>query len=214
MTFSPTDTCSILAQKNCTPCGCDTQGSTSPKCDASGTCACSYTFYGKKCSERNCKMNEWSSWSQCPCGQHGQQKTRSRTIQTNASGHGKRCPTNNVESAACHYHRCHCTGDYYGDRCDNRHCQWGSWSSWSSCRPCPGNCLVQLCPPDNQVPKGETKTRTRSITVQQAGNGTHCTGGTSQMIPCGDCVKTCTQPPLGYDLPGVPQYIMCSYVRT
>ena len=157
-------------------------------------------------------MNEWSSWSACPCGYHGQQKTRTRNVQNSALGHGKRCPTNNAETVACSFQPCHCTNHYYGDRCDSRHCQWGSWSSWSSCKPCPPDCYSHQCPPDSQVPKGENKSRSRSIAVQQAGNGMACTGAASQTVPCGDCVKTCKRlVPFGH--PMWLMYILCTYSR-
>ena len=209
--ISSTDSCTKIESKICAACGCDSQGSKFPKCDELGKCTCTHKFYGKKCSDKDCEMNEWSPWSACLCGYHGRHTSRNRTVQADVVGNGKRCPTNNAESATCPMIPCHCTGNYYGNRCENRDCQLGSWSGWSGCTPCPNTCQYRHCPSESSLPKGEQKVRTRSTVVGKVGNGTPCTGVTRQTVPCGDCVMHCED--MNYDRLFQKLFSICTYSR-
>ncbi|XP_068711982.1 von Willebrand factor D and EGF domain-containing protein-like [Montipora foliosa] len=76
----------------------------------------------RSCSQSNCQMSSWSSWSTCSaqlCGIQGSQK-RSRHVRITPSCGGKACPSNKQETRSC-----------YGTAAVN--CVYSSWSKWSSC---------------------------------------------------------------------------------
>jgi len=77
------------------------------------------------CSEIDCHVSEWSSWSACEtnCGQ-GQQLRKRHVIQAAQPG-GNGCQLGLVEARGC-------TGE--GGPCDgDRACEWDAWSEWSAC---------------------------------------------------------------------------------
>ncbi|XP_033752265.1 A disintegrin and metalloproteinase with thrombospondin motifs 6-like [Pecten maximus] len=77
-------------------------------------------------------------------------------------------------------HQCICTGNYFGTYCENLNGGFSNWSSYGSCsREC-GN---------------GTKTRTRTCNnPTPVGNGSACTGNTSEIVPCNShpCPTACS----------------------
>ena len=146
-------------------------------------------------------MNEWSSWSNCPCG-YTNPKQRTRTIKHPQVGNGRPCPQKQ-DSGTCALVNCDCSSKpgYKGPRCEDRDCVLGPWSSWSP--TCPG------------CPRGETrynapalthyKRRSKSIQVHRDGNGSHCTGRTSDSTSCGYVCKV--------DYIFNEMYSSCKYIR-
>ncbi|XP_072538634.1 multiple epidermal growth factor-like domains protein 9 [Salminus brasiliensis] len=56
----------------CLPCGCDSFGAISPRCDSSGTCVCKTGVYGPKCDDCHPGFFHFSSTGcqPCQCNQH------------------------------------------------------------------------------------------------------------------------------------------------
>ena len=126
----------MLKSTACVPCNCESEGSISSQCDRNGQCKCKDNFYGPKCSNRDCAIENWSAWSTtCRCG-HTDTKTRTRKVRTQPKGIGNQCPTL-TETSTCKMVPCNCAlkrPGYSGPRCENRDCQLSQWSSWSRCR--------------------------------------------------------------------------------
>ena len=170
-------------------CNCSQNGSAVPSCNEVGKCTCKEKYYGKKCSNKDCEMGEWSAWSKCPCGVTGRRKSRSRSSKSFAAGYGKRCPTNNVQRAPCEKKPCKCKKGYYGNVCQDRDCTLTSWTTWSRCTPCPGACKWPSCP--KTVPKHEYRSRHRGVKINKAGAG-RCEAERRQSAYCGYCKMTST----------------------
>ena len=192
-----TDTCSNLASLECAPCNCYVEGSTSASCDAVEQCTCKGTFKGLKCSNRDCQMNSWLAWSNCPCG-YTIPKSRSRTVRLHPVGNGKKCPTTE-DKGTCTMVPCTCADirpGFYGDRCEKRDCRVGNWSPWNT-----GHCSIawggllrgNVC---NYQCNGEwgctpQKTRSRNVVIHKVGAGLGCPT-LSQSDSCGfSCGKKC-----------------------
>ena len=62
---------------------------------------------------------------------------------------------------------CSCRDNYFGDKCQNRHCIWSAWGDWSAC---------PVCGYGSQI-------RNREVVEAAVGEGT-CQGETSQTRPC------------------------------
>ena len=77
----------------CKRCGCNIVGSRSQQCsDIHGKCQCKKSYYGKKCTSRDCVWKNWSNFGPCVgCG-YSAKKKRSRSVQTPKQGNGKACP--------------------------------------------------------------------------------------------------------------------------
>ena len=162
----------------------------SSNCNAAGECSCKEKYYGKKCRDRDCEVSDWSAWSPCRCG-YEDQKTRERYIVADFSGNGWECPSLK-ETSLCEMTPCNCSTvnpGFYGPRCEDRDCLLSQWSNWSPCvKPCPsGTCKKSECP----TPAVETRTRSRNVLIAKAGNGTECTGETSDETDCPLCIRTC-----------------------
>ena len=190
--FAIIGTCSTLPYTVCAPCNCNTLGSKTSSCDSKGKCTCKNKFYGTKCTDRDCEMSSWSTWSRCRCG-YRDDKTRTRTVKTTALGKGKACPSTK-DKGKCKMDPCDCSKmrpGYYGDRCDRRDCAWNTWSSWSNTCACPTpkyddptichyRCVKSATP---------TKTRSRSKKVTRVGKGKGCSGSGTEKSNCGYVCK-------------------------
>ena len=163
----------MLASKTCATCDCDKLGSVSPKCDTSGKCTCRNTFYGKKCSNKDCEVGDWAAWSTCKC-ENSKTKTRTRKVTSTFLGNGKECSVL-TETGQCTMVECKCLPEkpgFYGPSCENRDCQWGPWSNWVDC---PSGCPIQ---------NHERARRTRDVRVTKVGNGKDCSGSRTEESPC------------------------------
>ena len=186
------DTCSVLTSTKCVPCNCNSKGSVSTVCKQNGDCICKDDYYGAKCNNRDCEMTNWSAWNNtCPCG-HTDPKTRTRSVLHEAQGNGIACPATQ-ETTNCTMVSCNCARDfpgYYGNRCENRDCEWSSWSSWSTCKQCSAVVCLDInyiCP--NFVPQ---KARNRTKERKMEGNGAPCLGGEEETNSCGyTCTAVC-----------------------
>ena len=179
----------MLKSTVCVPCNCESEGSLSSMCDRNGQCKCKGTFYGTKCSNRDCVMEQWSRWSTtCRCGYTGT-KTRARTVRTQPKGTGNQClPL--TETGTCQMVPCNCAAlnkaDYKGPRCEDRDCKFSQWSSWTTCRDCPsGTCTQPGC--STLYP---SKDRTRTVEAEKKGNGTDCSGPKRETQGCTYVCKT------------------------
>ena len=164
----------------CEPCNCDKSGSSSTNCDSKGQCTCKDTFYGLKCSKRDCKMTAWTAWTpECRCG-YTDPKHRNRTINIQPLGKGKPCPSTRKETTKCTMTPCDCKKirpGYYGDRCEKRDCQLANWSSWSdtcACPDCSWNCKDSF----------PNKRRSRGVKITKVGGGRSCSGSQKESARC------------------------------
>jgi len=106
----------------------------------------------------DCKMGDWTPWTQCSEKCDGGVQTRTRPILTPASNGGEECPCTE-ESQECNTQDC---------PVDCRQSEWGPWSS------CSASC-------------GQgTKTRTR-ITLEFPSNGGQACGDCTETAPCQEC---------------------------
>eukprot|EP01006_Ploeotia_vitrea_P040132 TRINITY_DN66404_c3_g4_i3.p1 TRINITY_DN66404_c3_g4~~TRINITY_DN66404_c3_g4_i3.p1 ORF type:complete len:2189 (-),score=999.16 TRINITY_DN66404_c3_g4_i3:889-6498(-) len=173
----------------------------------------------------DCKLGEWSSWSECdePCGPGQESRTRN-IVQPERNG-GKPCdPKDLVESRACQVKPC------------AEDCRLTEWSPWSQCshacgkgtkervrsvisqakhggkacapliekqvcneRPCPVNCTVTDWSPWSKcsVSCGQgTRQRTRDVITENAHGGSACPI-TVESEPCnnGPCDVDCRTTP-------------------
>ena len=185
------DTCSRLASTECVPCNCDKEGSVSLSCDSKGQCRCKDKYYGTKCSNRDCEMTAWSSWTNCRCG-HADQKTRTRSVKEGKVGEGLPC-FRTKETGTCTIVPCDCARinpGYYGDLCQNRDCHLSQWSSFTIC---PTKCARQrILGKVDRPTRYPRKTRRRSVQIEKAGNGKSCSSRLSDSDSCGyKCVNRC-----------------------
>ena len=117
---------------------------------ANGGVACSSTFEEQACNTQacatDCKMSEWTPWTECtkPCGGGKQQRTRS--VETPAANGGAECPSA-MEEQACNTQACPID------------CVMSPWESWSVCS--------KLC-------GGGKQTRNRKIQIPSAYGGSVC----------------------------------------
>ena len=186
------DTCSVLKSTACTPCNCHVNGSSSTSCDDNGVCSCKGTFWGAKCSNRDCRVTSWSAWAGCGrCG-YSDPKTRTRRVSAPPIGMGKQCPSLQ-ETGRCTMIPCDCkekNPGYYGPRCDNRDCELGSWGRWSTCESCNRRCGGRYhCWSFHPY-----KSRSRKVRITKVGNGRECSDKTTDSESCGyECKKVCNQ---------------------
>ena len=210
--FIITDTCSALSSTTCAPCNCDIQGSTTPFCDSSGKCPCKQNFYGTKCSNRDCKLSDWTQWAgHCPCGQDTIKRNRTRSVLTSLLGKGKPCATTRIEESRCALVPCDCdvmNPGYYGVRCDKRDCKLGEWSSWTDTCYCPREtCSITINDLITSTPSTKcaafttpTKQRSRGVSVHKAGSGIECNGTRSDSSDCAfRCQRFCRLNSCYYD---------------
>ncbi|KAK3103876.1 hypothetical protein FSP39_022583 [Pinctada imbricata] len=158
------DTCSSLRANSCIPCECDTHGAKSSICNGSGECSCNNGYYGNRCENRDCQVDQWLSWSNCPCGETPQ-RSRTRQLINNFTGNGKRCPSQ-TETSTCPLKQCDCSmkPGFYGLKCQNRDCQVSNWGAWN--RQC-----TNYCP---QNSSNGDQNRRRSVNVSKQGSGKAC----------------------------------------
>ena len=95
-------------------------GKSCPSTSERGTCTmvpcdCSSKpgFYGNRCENKNCVMQQWSSWSGCydcrpigssmKCHTYHPMKHRSRGVLTNKVGNGVECSRKRSETNSCGY---------------------------------------------------------------------------------------------------------------
>ena len=208
----------MLESKSCDPCNCFRGGSYATPCDSfSGQCKCKPGFYGRTCSDKDCVMNEWTEWAECPCGLPGITH-RNKTVKTFSSGAGEICPKGVLtQTKRCPDQPCNCQGGYYGDLCQNLDCTLGPWSEWSSCYPCPYACQHlkndDWCPPGTTA--HDTMIRNRTVQIQKEGFG-KCPGNLIDSIKCSNCVKICSPSKSeGHHLQGINTltFINCYYMR-
>ena len=192
-----TDTCSALLSSQCTPCNCKTQGSTSTKCNESGTCSCKPNFYGTKCSNRDCQMTKWGAWTtqhgKCRCG-YADAKHRTRSVRIQPVGKGKKC-LSKKETGKCTMVPCDCKKikpGYYGNRCEKRDCSLSDWTAWNthSCLLISGvRCVYECGGKQRCTPM---RYRRRSVSVKKVGDGKDCPSSRSESSSCGfSCKKNC-----------------------
>lgn len=94
----------------------------------------------------DCKVGDWSSWSQCnaPCG--GGVRERTRQIVSSATDGGVGCPST-IEHEQCNIQECPID------------CRVSEWSNWSEC---------------SQACGGGTQSRTRTVTQYPNSTGQSC----------------------------------------
>ena len=188
------DTCSKLSASRCAACGCDSKGSVTTTCNTLGKCTCKTSYYGPKCTNRDCVMAPWSHWTNCRCG-YSDKKSRSRTVQTAPAGEGLQC-LHMKEDGVCTMTPCDCATmkpGFHGNRCENRDCVMNQWSYWKDCGGCPGRtqrCQAGYCGarwPDIWP----TGYRTRSVKITKVGGGKEC-GAARETASCGyKCYQYC-----------------------
>ena len=186
------DTCMMLDSTVCASCDCSLNGSVSFTCDPSGNCSCKGDFYGTKCNNRDCKVNNWLAWSTCPCGTRGP-KSRTRTVQIHPKGNGTACPSL-TDTGRCTFVKCDCSSKpgYYGDRCENRDCVLTEWSSWIGGCDCKGyTCTSNQATCQQSIPL--SKTRSRKVKTDKDGNGRQCSNQRHETVNCGYCKLSCTE---------------------
>jgi len=116
----------------------------------------------------DCKLSEWSHWSQCSCECRGVRERFRRILQF-ASGNGKRC----IEDALKEVSQCNPgKGKPLPKACVKNPpspCQFGNWSEWGTCSVSCG---------------GGQKTRTRDVLHPAFQNGKPCDGDLSETVEC------------------------------
>ena len=115
--------------------------------------ACPILTETEKCNEQpcpiDCKLTDWTTWSNCDrkCG--GGIQTRTRKIISPEAYGGNKCPTNLIDRQICNQQSC------------PKDCSVSEWSKWSNCdKPCgTGNKTRSryiITPPDNDGKKCPT----------------------------------------------------------
>eukprot|EP00397_Hematodinium_sp_SG-2012_P000495 GEMP01000495.1.p1 GENE.GEMP01000495.1~~GEMP01000495.1.p1 ORF type:complete len:1392 (+),score=278.77 GEMP01000495.1:601-4776(+) len=109
--------------------------------------------------DQNCAFVTWSLYTECTktCG--GGQKSRTRQIGMEATGHGKPCVGPTMEIVSCSLIGCPGT--------EAIPCQWGLWSIWSIC--------------DKECDGGQQK-RTRTISERPRRGGKSCEAGAADQV--------------------------------
>lgn len=117
----------------------------------------------KECEPIDCKLKEWSDWSDGDCTGLCQ---RERDIATQKNECGEPCKGSFIETKSCDTN-CHKLPAVCKDSVD---CEWGQWSDWGACTaPCGGG----------------QRTRYRDIKSSPQGNGKLCESKTkSEVAPC------------------------------
>lgn len=113
----------------------------------------------------DCLVGDWESWGACGVTCGAGQKARSRDILQEASGGGRGCHDNIIETALCQTDPCK-------SACNATDCVWGDWEDWSACEKCGGQ-----------------KRRQRVIEGHPACGGTPCDPGATEEIE--ECPRKC-----------------------
>mmetsp|Transcript_115679 Transcript_115679/g.222982 ORF Transcript_115679/g.222982 Transcript_115679/m.222982 type:complete len:1635 (+) Transcript_115679:49-4953(+) len=79
--------------------------------------------------KKDCTMDVWTTWTECPVTCGGGQHTRMRHIVQPPSGGGLTCNESLSETRSCNTNKC-------GSHCID--CHWGQWSEWGACTECEG----------------------------------------------------------------------------
>lgn len=71
----------------------------------------------------DCKISEWTSWSECTAACGGGQRYRTRSVLSEAKHQGKTCDYPMKETEPCNDQICSAPVD----------CKVGAWDKWSAC---------------------------------------------------------------------------------
>ncbi|CAD7936457.1 unnamed protein product [Amoebophrya sp. A120] len=115
----------------------------------------------------DCKLSEWSYWSDCDKECDGGQRTRTREITTEEKNGGKPCKGSLKETKECNTRPCHSAAD----------CQLSEWSSWGECSKSCG---------------GGQQQKTRTIEVAAKFGGQPCTDPLVEIQGCNE--QVCEDP--------------------
>jgi len=116
----------------------------------------------------DCKMAEWTAWSDCSAECGGGQKIRTRAIKTPEKNEGKPCDNEEMkQTAACNTQQCEMKQD----------CALSYWSSWTACSVTCG---------------GGQKYRTREVESSASGGGEGCKANLKEVESCN--VDPCVEP--------------------
>ena len=157
---------------------------------------CKTSVYGNKCTNIDCQVTSWSAWSNCRCG-YTDPKSRTRSVSIQPVGGGKACPAT-TDSSQCTMVPCPCTGGYFGNRCENRHCVLSDWTVWTTdnCGLANANfpgwttCHYQC--PNKAAGCTPPRYRSRHVTTTKVEVGSECSTDRSQSSGCGfDCFRKC-----------------------
>lgn len=118
----------------------------------------------------DCELAEWSPWTLCDKTCDSGQTIRSRKVKVPASGGGKPCGGETLQTMGCNEHPC--TVDVEG-----RNCLLSPWGDWSSC--------------SSQCGEGIEK-RVRTVLAGASPGGLGCNGLTEEARSCQD-IEPCTQ---------------------